>query len=57
MWRTRPSGIWTPDCSTLVQQAATVAAAEGVTMTITSGWRSPEFRELSGPAADGGGLS
>jgi D-alanyl-D-alanine carboxypeptidase len=28
-----------------VQQAATAAAADGVTITITSGWRSPEFQQ------------
>ena len=28
-----------------VQQAATAAAADGVTMTVTSGWRSPEFQQ------------
>jgi LAS superfamily LD-carboxypeptidase LdcB len=28
-----------------VQQATTAAAAEGVTMTITSGWRSPQFQQ------------
>ena len=28
-----------------VQQAASAAAADGVTMTITSGWRSPEFQQ------------
>lgn len=28
-----------------VQAAATAAAADGITMTITSGWRSPEFQE------------
>jgi len=28
-----------------VQQAATAAVAEGVPMTITSGWRSPEFQQ------------
>ena len=28
-----------------VQQAATAAAADGVTMTITSGWRSPQFQQ------------
>jgi D-alanyl-D-alanine carboxypeptidase len=28
-----------------VQAAATAAAADGVTMTITSGWRSPEFQQ------------
>ena len=28
-----------------VQQAAVAAGAEGVPMTITSGWRSPEFQQ------------
>ena len=28
-----------------VQQATAAAAAEGVTMTITSGWRSPQFQQ------------
>ena len=28
-----------------VQQATAAAAADGVTMTITSGWRSPEFQQ------------
>lgn len=28
-----------------VQAAATAAAADGITMTVTSGWRSPEFQE------------
>ena len=28
-----------------VQNAASAAAADGVTMTITSGWRSPEFQQ------------
>ena len=28
-----------------IQQAATAASATGVTMTITSGWRSPEFQQ------------
>lgn len=28
-----------------VQQAASAAAADGVTMTITSGWRSPAFQQ------------
>ncbi|WP_319429011.1 M15 family metallopeptidase [Mycobacterium sp. RTGN5] len=28
-----------------IQQAATAASAEGITMTITSGWRSPEFQQ------------
>jgi LAS superfamily LD-carboxypeptidase LdcB len=30
---------------TAIQNAATSAAADGVTMTITSGWRSPEFQQ------------
>ncbi len=28
-----------------IQNAASAAAAEGVTMTINSGWRSPEFQQ------------
>ncbi len=28
-----------------VQNAATAAATDGITMTITSGWRSPEFQQ------------
>ena len=28
-----------------IQSAATAAAADGLTMTITSGWRSPEFQQ------------
>ena len=28
-----------------MQNAATAAAADGVTMTITSGWRSPQFQQ------------
>lgn len=28
-----------------IQAATTAAAADGITMTITSGWRSPEFQE------------
>lgn len=28
-----------------VQQAASAASADGITMTITSGWRSPEFQQ------------
>ncbi len=28
-----------------VQQASAAAAAEGITMTITSGWRSPQFQQ------------
>lgn len=34
-----------PSLRAAVQQAATAAAADGVTMTITSGWRSPEFQQ------------
>jgi D-alanyl-D-alanine carboxypeptidase len=34
-----------PALLSAVQNAATAAAAEGVTMTITSGWRSPEFQQ------------
>ena len=34
-----------PQLLTAVQQATTAAAADGVTMTITSGWRSPEFQQ------------
>ena len=34
-----------PNLLTAVQQASTAAAADGVTMTITSGWRSPEFQQ------------
>ncbi len=28
-----------------IQQAATAAAAEGIPMTVTSGWRTPEFQQ------------
>ena len=28
-----------------IQNAATAAAADGVTMTVTSGWRSPQFQQ------------
>lgn len=28
-----------------IQQASTAASADGITMTITSGWRSPEFQQ------------
>ncbi len=38
-------GYLDPALLAAVQQAATVAAAEGITMTITSGWRSPEFQQ------------
>ncbi len=34
-----------PDLLSAIQNAATAAAADGVTMTITSGWRSPEFQQ------------
>lgn len=34
-----------PALLSAVQAAATAASADGVTMTITSGWRSPEFQE------------
>ena len=33
-----------PRLLTAIQQAATAASAEGILMTITSGWRSPEFQ-------------
>jgi D-alanyl-D-alanine carboxypeptidase len=34
-----------PALLTAIQDAATAAAADGITMTITSGWRSPEFQQ------------
>ena len=34
-----------PTLLSAVQAAANAAAADGITMTITSGWRSPEFQE------------
>lgn len=34
-----------PQLLAAVQQAATAAAGDGITMTITSGWRSPEFQQ------------
>ena len=34
-----------PNLLIAVQQASTAAAADGITMTITSGWRSPEFQQ------------
>jgi D-alanyl-D-alanine carboxypeptidase len=34
-----------PGLLSAIQNAATAAAADGVTMTITSGWRSPEFQQ------------
>jgi len=38
-------GYLNPALLTAVQQAAGAAASDGVTMTITSGWRSPEFQQ------------
>ena len=38
-------GYLDPALLRAVQQAADAAAADGVTMTITSGWRSPEFQQ------------
>lgn len=38
-------GYLNPGLLAAVQQAATAAAADGVAMTITSGWRSPEFQQ------------
>ncbi|WP_059016299.1 M15 family metallopeptidase [Mycobacterium sp. M26] len=34
-----------PALLSAIQAATTAAAADGITMTITSGWRSPEFQE------------
>jgi zinc D-Ala-D-Ala carboxypeptidase len=34
-----------PALLSAVQKAATAATAQGITMTITSGWRSPEFQQ------------
>jgi zinc D-Ala-D-Ala carboxypeptidase len=34
-----------PALLSAIQSAATAASADGVTMTITSGWRSPEFQQ------------
>jgi zinc D-Ala-D-Ala carboxypeptidase len=34
-----------PALLSAIQSAATAAAADGITMTITSGWRSPEFQQ------------
>lgn len=38
-------GFLNPALLAAVQQATAAAAADGVTMTITSGWRSPEFQQ------------
>ncbi|WP_242456169.1 M15 family metallopeptidase [Mycolicibacterium sp. P1-18] len=34
-----------PGLLSALQNAATAASADGVTMTVTSGWRSPEFQQ------------
>ena len=34
-----------PQLLTAIQQAATAASADGISMTVTSGWRSPEFQQ------------
>ncbi|WP_231991958.1 M15 family metallopeptidase [Mycobacterium sp. ACS4331] len=34
-----------PALLTALQNAASAAAAEGITMTVTSGWRTPEFQQ------------
>ena len=38
-------GYLIPALLTAVQQATEAAAADGITMTVTSGWRSPEFQQ------------
>lgn len=38
-------GYLNPALLTAIQQAAGAAAADGITLTITSGWRSPEFQQ------------
>jgi hypothetical protein len=38
-------GRLNPALLAAIQNAATAAAANGITMTITSGWRSPEFQQ------------
>jgi len=38
-------GYLNPALLGAIQQAASAAAADGVSMTITSGWRSPEFQQ------------
>lgn len=38
-------GLLDPQLLTALQQAATAADADGVTMTVTSGWRTPEFQQ------------
>ena len=34
-----------PALLSAIQNATTAAAADGITMTVTSGWRSPEFQQ------------
>jgi uncharacterized protein YcbK (DUF882 family) len=48
-----------PQLLTAIQQAATAASADGITMTITSGWRSPEFQQrlLDGAVTQYGSLA
>lgn len=52
-------GYLNPALLGAVQQAASAAAADGVTMTITSGWRSAEFQQqlLDDAVATYGGLA
>jgi len=38
-------GRLNPDLLTALQRAATAASADGVAMTVTSGWRSPQFQQ------------
>ncbi len=38
-------GYLNPALLNAVQQAATAATADGISLTITSGWRSPEFQQ------------
>ena len=38
-------GYLNPALLAAVQQATSAAAADGITMTITSGWRSPQFQQ------------
>jgi hypothetical protein len=48
-----------PRLLSAIQQAAAAASADGITMTITSGWRSPEFQQrlLDNAVAQYGGLA
>ena len=52
-----PFDLWDPAVGRLepallraVQDAADAAAAQGITMTINSGWRSPQFQQSSSQA-------